>query len=117
MLREQFFARFKYVEENELCLQASLLDSRFKRHAFMNNPHKYEAACATRPAQLTLLFHPPCRQMKPQVMSNSISSGSVSKFDVLIWQDFDKVVQNNTGIISRKAAALIEVDNYLQAGN
>lgn len=117
ILKDQTNKRLQYVEENEICTQATLLDPRYKKFGFPNE-EKYNKAYSSLVRKASTVEIPvettTSTVLQGDVTSNAQASSSQSAFDSMLWQDFDKQVFNSKTAINPTSAGIIEVDNFLK---
>jgi len=108
-MSEEFFRRFGDIEDNELVIQAALLDPRFKKHAFSNSTKCANAINFLRAKVQSIILEQDTfkQQQATSATRNLTSSQSV------LWEEFDQTVVNLIGGRSPTVAGIVEIDKYL----
>lgn len=110
VLKDELSLRFDKIEENQLITQATLLDPRFKKHAFSSEINcKNAVEFLTTKAQSILLQSDEPSHQQITTSTSTINSSS----DSALWKEFDETVVNLIGGSSSSVASIIEVDKYL----
>lgn len=120
-MREQLDKRFKDLQQKSLVSQATLLDPRFKKQGFSDEKASEEAKDLLTTAVSEVFLENSTaedtgpREISPPreaIASSSTTSASTSTFS--IWEDYDKQTAGLVQADDALAAAVIEVNSYLQ---
>jgi zinc finger BED domain-containing protein 1 (E3 SUMO-protein ligase ZBED1) len=106
-LKDSLNHRFKYVEDNELMCQATILDPRFKKYGFSNET-KFSCAYETLKLKVSAVKLNELQSTGNETLTVSQPTSSN------IWEDFDKKVKRLCGANNPTASAIIELNKYLQ---
>ncbi|XP_049813602.1 E3 SUMO-protein ligase ZBED1-like [Schistocerca nitens] len=105
-LAEDLKRRFRNIEENSIFAEATALDPRFKLHGFSDKN-------SAEKVKLNLIRH--CEKF---VTNTSTATATISvpttESTSSLWLDFDEVFSRLQSNPHPRAAAIVEVDKYLQ---
>ncbi|CAH1107397.1 unnamed protein product [Psylliodes chrysocephalus] len=115
VLLNELASRYKSYENNELIQQATLLDPRFKRYGFVDT-NKANLAIEIMKNKIK---HQKGEQLgaleneKQEILIIQTKSSSSSSSKSLLWKNFDEKVQKIKTPNNPTAAAIVEVEKYL----
>lgn len=107
-IRQQLKACFATFEDNELITQATFLDPRFIKLAFIS-PCKYEKTVETLKLKILTVVPSQISEGVPAEQENPSSERQSS----LLWEEFDRQAKE-CNVMNPRAAAIIEIDRYIR---
>lgn len=114
-LLEQMKIRFKVYEDNIICLEATLLDPRFKKYGFVNEAlytKAYDSLVSLATQYYSDIIN--VTEETEQSKVNECNNKNQNKKSSSIWSFLDEKVNSVANEHSPVASAIIEIDRYLR---